>query len=511
MMKYFGQYIISSLILLLSIFVNADSLLDTRQQLKQELSKSVSVLDREMVTYRYEIKNQFEPNSVQDVVGRIRGWPERFYNKSVVTGDVAGPGTYLAVDPYASRSFGGANPQLYVLTLKKGINILNLSNSINAIAKNLIKKVHQDLECKEKNGTDEILIAENKMDLFSLRLSSTEKCREFVTDLVRDLQIHAIFYNYMASNSLSECRDRSTAINVISSNALDFSKIAFFSNEKSFDTADYAVYVKSLYHEANDDFSLFFLTFNVADAPTTLEKIIHVDQNLYLKWKQEKIFSCGSKCAYENNMENDLMSIVNSNLEKYFKDLEVQDLLYKLVKAFYAKLKTNSTYFQLSNIVKVAKLQYLATGLRQDDATFQRYMFLTNNQFADEKYKNELKEMLQTEILLFELKPDLQLIQDELQKIGKNEIDSPDLYIKILNLSGIKGNYAIISLNQITAYRGKVVISSIDPNKSFMENLQISKANYKSALAECVQMYSDEKLSYEEIQKTDCAMKLDWN
>src|SRR3989338_153958 len=167
MMKYFGQYIISSLILLLSIFVNADSLLDTRQQLKQELSKSASELDREMVTYRYEIKNQFEPNSVQDVVGRIRGWPERFYNKSVVTGDVAGPGTYLAVDPYASRSFGGANPQLYVLTLKKGINILNLSNSINAIAKNLIKKVHQDLECKEKNGTDEILIAENKMDLFS--------------------------------------------------------------------------------------------------------------------------------------------------------------------------------------------------------------------------------------------------------------------------------------------------------------------------------------------------------
>lgn len=509
-MKSFSYFYTFVGISFFSIFARAESIVDIRNQIKQELSSRMSVLNRELVTFRYETKNQFEPQSISDVVSRIKGWPERFYDKKVLTSDIAGPGTYLAVDPFASRSFGGTAPQLYVLTLRKGINILDLNSPNTPAESTLFKKAQAILQCKRMNGNEELLIKDDELTFFTLRQSTTENCRDFIANLARDLKVHAIFYLYNASNTLSKCRQRYSAINVISSEAIDFQKIAFFSNENGYDTAEYSTLTKALYQEADDDFSLYMPTLNMANAPAMLEKISLPNQNMYLDWKNNKIYSCGKKWANENIDQNDLMNRLNQNLMKYYKDAKVQELLFSLIKAIKNKLPNTLSYFSLTDLVKTAKLQFLATGLNQDETTFQRYMFLSKHYRERSDYRKEFKELLNVEKLIDEVDQDLQKVQSKLRKMSKAEIDSPDLYLKALSIAGIKGNYAIAVLNEITSYQGKVIISSNDSQKSFLENLEISKVNYRVALSECLQMYSNEKMTYEEIQKTDCAVKSNW-
>jgi hypothetical protein len=483
--------------------------LSLSDQLIQKFQSRTSVLDREMITFRYETKANFEPRNQDEVRGRVYGWPERFLDIKVMTGDLAGPGTYLAIDPFASRSFGGGAPQLYVIPLTKGTRVLDLQSSLKADEKEIIKNIHRSLQCKKLDGTGEKLIDENNMDYFSLRRSSTEACRAVAIRVIQTLKTQAIFYGYSASNSLAECRERSAAINVISSQVLDFSKALFYSDESAIESAEMGKFIKRAYDESNNDFSLLLNSGNNDQMPLGLSKKPMALDSEYHQWKKEKVYACGPKWAPENPSSINITSSLRENYQANFQDSEIESLILQLKKSFDMKAQ-NKDYFNLTNFMKIMRLNFAVSGLPQDESTFKRWAYLTKNSYTSPENLKELKALYGIDKTLQELVAVENEAEEFLKKMTATQIKSPDLYPKLLAHFGIKGGYVYLSMNEMNLYRGGAILVSMDRTKSISENLQISKGIFKEALKECVKMYSDQTLTYEDIQKTDCSIKNRW-
>lgn len=475
---------------------------DLTGQLTQKFQARMSVLDRELMTFRYESHPKENMKTAKDIEARVRNRPERFFKKDVTSYDAAGPGSYVAIDPVASRSFGGDTPQLYVFNLKKGTRILNLERSFTSEEKDLIKKIHNELQCKMKRSNEETLIEEKDMNLFSLRQSSTEACRETAIAIAKTLKVQAIMYSYLASNSLADCRNRSVALNIISAEAIDFKTVVFYSDQYSIDDMDTGRFIKKLYDESDDDFSFSNLSKLGNPMPVELEKKTLASNTEYSPWKQSKIFNCGPKWTPEDK-QSLVTAAFNENLKLNFTDPEIQNLLINLGTTFKAKAGA-SVYFDSSQITKFQRLTFKVSGLPQDETTFARF-FQIQNQFYDKQNQEEIKKLYGIKKTIAEL-GDITSEADEIAKrMSPSERKSPDFYFRILAHFEITGGYALVSLNKMNMYRGGVLLSSADPKKSFAENIAISKQAYKNAISECISLYSDVNLTYEDIQKTDCS------
>jgi hypothetical protein len=162
--------------------------------------------------------------------------------------------------------------------------------------------------------------------------------------------------------------------------------------------------------------------------------------------------------------------------------------------------------------VKANKLIFQATGLPQDELTFNKWAYLSNNQtgiLANENRK-KLQEMYGINKTASELSTSLTDIENRIKKMTPAELESPEFYLKVLENIGITGGYALASLNQFNHLKGGLIISSIDTQKTFAENMEVSRNTYKEALKECISLYQNEKLSFEDLQKTDCADTIQW-
>lgn len=476
---------------------------DATDQLIQKFQTRMKVLDREMVTFRYEARTKTGFNTPEDIRVRMSDWTDRFYRPSVLTSDMAGPGTYVAVDPYASRSYGGENPQLYVLTIKKGARAINLDDGFSTEETNLIKELHQQLQCQDQSGQ---MIPEDRMDYFSLRQSGTLACREVAIKIATALKIQAIVYGYSASNSLAGCRSRHVAVNVVSSEAFDYAKTLFYSSELAIAGIDYGRFVKRAYEEAAEDPNLAYNTGNVTPMPAQLAQQTSVVQNDYLRWRNAKIYSCGPRWSIEGE-GSILLDILTANLKKNYRDAETDALLVSLKNAFVAKAGP-AIPFQIANLVALTKLSFQASGLPQDEATYNRWAFLTEHRNEKSEYKDELRKLYGVPKLTEDLGDNRKELETLIKKMSKKQKESPDLFFRLMAHYGFKGGYVAVSQNEFTPYLGgAVILSSMDPRKSFAQNLEISKRNYKAVIKQCIALYSDPNQSYEDIKKTDCSIE----
>jgi len=474
------------------------------QDLTEKFKTRISVLDRDMITFRYETKDRKGLQTVDDVVGRITGWGDRFFDESLVSYDVAGPGNYVAIDPYASRSFGQKEPKLYVLTIKKGTRLLNLNKFFAEDETKLIKEIHNKLQCKAKRGADETLIPENEMSFFSLRQSSTLPCRQAAIEIAKDLKVQGIVYGYTASTSLAECRRSTVAINMTSSDAIEYDKTLYFSNEAAIEGTKFGGFVRKLYEEAAGDFSMMLSQNGDYQIPKSLAGRSLPSDKAYSQWKQTYIYNCGAKWSPEEKQSEKLV-FAQQQFDKYYKDKELETLLLSFKKAYMAKGQGKAFYFYLGDFKKFLKLTFEVSGLGQDEKTFERWRTLRNTYYSNTADRDELKKMFNTPKLQDEVY--LQMAKESekyVEQASKSELDSPDLYYRILTRLNLSSSYALVFQNEMHLYMGRALMISRDPKKSFAENLVISKQIYKKALKECIQVYSDPNITFDDAQKTEC-------
>lgn len=472
------------------------------EQVTQKLQTRVSVLDREMVTFRYESKANDKIRSLDDLKARIQGWSERYFDKSVDTNDMAGPGTYVAIDPFSSRDYGGSDPQLYVLTLKKGTRLLDLDKGLKSEEKNLIIKLYRSLQCDSRDGTQSTVV-DSDIDYLSLRLSPKAACREAAIEIVQKLNIHALIYSYVASNSLSDCRERYVALNVISSAAIDFSKALFYSNKYSIEATDSGHLIKKLYEESEEDLQLKLGWENDFQIPSELEKKSLASESEYNMWKKRKIYNCGPKWPSEKGTPTST-GIMLRNLKRNYQDKEIEALALNLKKSFLSKQGVNRNFY-LADFVILQKLNFMASGLPWKEENFRHFLYLSKNSL-NKNYQEEIKKIFSTPKTRIDLEGSFRDLPQYIMSLSKQEQLSPDMYFKFLARLKIPQGYAAVIFNESNLNTGKVIMSSMDPKKPFAENLAISKRAHKAALQKCIAMYSDPKLSFQDIQNTDCGM-----
>lgn len=477
--------------------------------LSKQIRHRAVQLDQEIMLFRYETKSNFVPQNITEVKNRLSERPANFYNMNITTTDAAGPGSYYAIDPVASRSFGGDKPYLYVMTLKKDARLINLSTPLNPLEFNLLKDIHFQLNCKINISENlQITIKESEVSFFSLRKSSTSICRNVAIKTLAKLNIQAIFYGYLAANNLNDCRNRQEAVNVIDANAFNFKKMYFFSDDILLKTSNEDSFIKNIYQEANSDFVINFMNLNDYKMPASMEPLLEASANKYNSWKKENIYACGARSSIEKNIStNPLENSLNLVFNTYFRDFEIQSKLVELKKYFIQK--TNNKFgFTFADILAITKLRFQGTGLPQTQATFEQWLYLQKNFYAENKAdqnKQDLKKMYGIKIILDDIIKGYQDFETAFFKIPTLDRKKPDIYLKILNVLGLSGGYATDQLNSSVIDKGGIIISVSNPEIPFLKKIKISRNNYLKVLNECLALYQNQDISFEDIQKTECA------
>lgn len=491
--------------LYLGIFSSSEAS-ELGDQLSQAFKARISYLDRELTTFRYEPKTNFEPKVHSDLKGRLKAETRRFANKSLgPEGMAAGPGTYAAIDPYVSRVFGGNDPQLYVLPLKKGTAILDLVPFFSPTEKALIKNAHEQLKCKKKDyQLGEILIPELEMNFFSLRNSITEACRILAIEVVTNLQAQAIMYSYAASNGIADCRDRSSAFNIVNSSAIAFENSALYTNNILLENTPLSSFVKSIYEEAANDFQTRLDSPGAGQSmPLKLQGVTAADEPSYADWKAKNILNCGPKWSVESDLlSNPYWDAMKTNFNAIYKDLEVQDLIIKF-KETYNKKANFQPWFQLTNFNKIAKMLFLASGLPDDEEIFKKWLDLQSRQYGDPAAKTEFLKLYGADINPIPNPVDVNAL---IKSMTVDEIKSIDFLPRIFDSYGFKGGYQVYNINQTNIYQGGLLTISSDSNLGQQERLSHSKSVYMEVLKSCIDIYANDQISFEDTKKTECGL-----
>lgn len=490
---------VSSMMALL--FFSATQASEIGDQLSQAFRVRISYLDRELMTFRYETKEEFEPKTLADIKGRLRFKTGKFFKKGLLDVMAAGPGAYVAIDPYTSRDFGGSDPQLYVLSLKKGTSILDLNTAFSASEHSLIKNAHDQLQCKHPGET---LITEMEMNFFSLRNSATQACRDLAIEVVTALKVQAIMYSYSASNSLTDCRYRSVAFNVISPSAIDFNKLAFYSNSSFLESYPLSSLIKSIFDEASNDFQAKLGRRDSLFLPLTFQGINSANEQNYADWKAKNILNCGPKWSVESDQTN-FMEASAINFKVNFQDLEIQDLILKFKQIFTSK-SINNYYFSISGFYVFAKALFLASGLPDDEELFKKWNTLKSRQYFDAAARTEFLGLYGTDISLIDLVQKQDDITTLINSMTLDEIKNIDFFPRVLHAVGLNDGYQTYIINEFNSFQGGVLILSSDTKLNLSERLALSKDHYKAALKTCIDIYANDQISYEDAQKTDCRM-----
>ena len=272
----------------------ADSLGESSSQsaIRKIIADRLVKLDRDAVVFHYEKgTSDFSPQNSRDVWDRIRSRPSRFFDSNILEINVEGPGLYVAIDPVASRLWGGENPNLFVLTVKSGALVLDTKISLNQMETKQIAQVVSVLKCDVDGDFD----YQGGMEsiILGFRNSKNQVCRKLMIDAIRQLNLQAILYSFPASRSLTGCRQsRFSAFNVIDSSIIDESKIAYYSDTNEIENEPLASHIVAAYTEAEQDYDLQgTLAVEKLFRPKTLVSMDSAEE--YIDWKQKYVYACG--------------------------------------------------------------------------------------------------------------------------------------------------------------------------------------------------------------------------
>jgi len=278
-------------------------------------------LDRNILTFHYESqKDKNVPENWSQVQDHIMRYPGRFFDASYKDSNMIGPGLYVAIDPLASRGFGGNNPLLYTVQLKKGAHMLlgecNLSSG--GSSNKDLEAIWNTLKCNSNSRSPIWGLS----DLIGkMRNSESLHCRKFIIDIIQNLQIEAIQYGYTAANGFSgSCRsDRGFAFSIIKANALASEGMNFYANDFKLEKQKLTPLLNLLYSESAQDLKLLRWNDSAEEMVGSLQKSNTAPLLLFDLWRNKMIFQCGPKWISEKLYDRDLDKNLGDIVKKYYK------------------------------------------------------------------------------------------------------------------------------------------------------------------------------------------------
>lgn len=313
------------------------------EKLAAILRPYVAPLDRDLWTFRYEAKGRFKPATANDVIARIGPWADRFYDPSVLSGVDTGPGVYVATDPAATATWGGVNPQLFAIKIKKGTRVLiGDQYRLDGDKVRALTSLAAEMNC----GASTTQISYDLGQAVGyFRMSPNLECREAIIEAVRKLKVKALTYGFNSA-PLPDCRVTGTAISIINSEAISKNEINYYSKSGNIEGQPLvAPFVKQLYFEAKDDYYSQSLLANLEvwedykNAYGFFDSTGDISVQDYRTWKDEHILKCGTKWSIETPDVEPTGVLAKLRTEA---DPMVSSLLIRLALIYRAGYKQNS-------------------------------------------------------------------------------------------------------------------------------------------------------------------------
>ncbi len=287
-------------------------------RLTEILTPYLAPLDRDLWTFRWEQveKEKFNPKSVDDLNKRINSWANRFWNPNIVFGADTGPGVYVAIDPTATAVFGGEDPRLYTIKIKRGINmIIGDQHHVSPDVAERFSALVKDMDC----GNSWSEASDVGHAIGYLRMNASLFCRQLIIDTLQSLSVKAISYGFN-SNPVRNCRTTGTAISIIDSQAI--AEINGYAADGNVEANSHITpYVKALYQETQND---FYSQAMLANLKTWIrfkkgfgffDTVGVADPARFAKWKNDHILYCGPNWSIEreNPILRDLVKVRTSS------------------------------------------------------------------------------------------------------------------------------------------------------------------------------------------------------
>ncbi|MFK8137349.1 MAG: hypothetical protein AB8E15_03220 [Bdellovibrionales bacterium] len=363
------------------------------------LKPYVATLERDLWTFRYEGTSSFDPKTVQDLEKRIAPWANRFYNTSILSGADTGPGVYVAMDPFSTATWGGSEPNLFAIKIKKGTVTLK-GDQIETPA-DVLEQI-EELARKYECGTSS---TQFKWGLGSVvgyfRMSEKLTCREAIVQAIESLKIQAIQYGYYTAKQ-ENCRLTSTAISIINSKAISLTELNRYSENRAIEgQPEITPYIDRLFDEVKNDYHSQTLLLNRSlwsrsrDSFNFFDHIKDVEINVknYTKWKQENIFNCGDPRPIETPIpENSPIAIYRSMGHP-----EVEKILVEMALIYRNDYKTLSQKTYLLKVSPELWPSRIRSILRRNKGTLEnRYRVeVADIPFWSGEFKKDEKDYLQ--------------------------------------------------------------------------------------------------------------------
>jgi len=492
-------------------------------QLVQVVQAHMTTLDRPMLTFHYQIgappgaagPSVFEPTTIDDVKKRIAGRPRRFFDAQTVDHTMQGAGVYVAIDPAASRGFGGNLPRLFAITLKKGARIFAAISMTNPQEQALIKSAAEAFGCKNPDaGASQSTTIDTMVARF--RNSTDPTCRQLIIDAFSKLDVQAILYGYSAANSLDGCRERSEALNIVSSQAIDFERINYYSPSKDIESVSMVDQISRLYRESVDDFNVRWTSpQDQLSSPLATTTAQPLDDDAYREWRNANIFKCGRAWSPERFADGIDMA---SGIRRAFYRREIGELLLKTKRGFQARVtgpNSWSVQFDPTRINVIERMEYRLTGLPADFSKFPQFLAaknaLNDYKLTPEERSRKIGELLDepgAAVNYATLQSDL---MNYVTSLSAEQRNSPNALFALFNRMQIGPRQALISINQLTGAFGSTpfiaTAPSLDLGPSSLANYEANITVFKRLLEKCGEIYSDQRLTLEQIQAGSCGVR----
>jgi hypothetical protein len=290
------------LVLLLLIFDSQRSMAAAMPNLKLYFNSHIKYLSRDLIGFHYS-KDKIPKNVSADknqIFEIINNQLQSAMNASEPSQDNAGPGFYIAADPATSRQFGGGiNFSLFVVTLKKGITILDARElTFENVDPKLLKEI-QNSGCKIpsyfKNASPGFIW---HWDFGFLVGNEDLNCRQSVQHILDSLNIDAVFFNYSASSSIPSCkREKPYAMNIRKINAVQRSELLLF-DASGLNSSDQVIrkYIGHLFLQSVKEPGISFEIYDYNKIPRILWPQFDDRKTPigYQTWLTEHIAGCGN-------------------------------------------------------------------------------------------------------------------------------------------------------------------------------------------------------------------------
>lgn len=273
------------------------------RRLEAILRPYVVPLDRDLWTFRYEERDSFAPSTVEDLIKRISAWADRFSNPEIASGSDTGPGVYVAMDPVATATWGGKNPRLFAIKIKRGVPVLiGDQYETPKDALKVLTTLSQEMGCGASPTS-------MKFDLGHavgyFRMNQNQQCRSAIIEALKALSVKAVSYGFN-SVPLEGCRTTGTAISIINSAAISLTELNRYSEDGNIEgQPSVTPYVRDLFHEAKSDYYSQSLLANLEvwdrykNAYGFFRDVEKTDRHSYQTWKNESILKCGPTWSIE--------------------------------------------------------------------------------------------------------------------------------------------------------------------------------------------------------------------